>query len=251
MAGVTLRGWQDDRRIRTVSAILLPLLVCLVLVPVRNALPNTAAALVVVVAVVAVAANGRRVEGVLAAASAAVCFDLFLTEPYGQLTITDRGDLETTALLLLVGAAVTELAVRGRRHRIVAQLESGYLDAITATTDLVASNAPAATVVRQVAADLTDLLGARSCTFQRGRAGGMPRLLADGRLRIADGFWPVDRAGLPDLDIEILAERRGTSHGRFVISPAAGSHPTPMARQVAKLLADQVGAAEAHHESAR
>ena len=40
---------------------------------------------------------------------------LLLTEPYARFTITDPNDIEATVLLVLVGLAVTEIALWGRR----------------------------------------------------------------------------------------------------------------------------------------
>ena len=42
-----------------------------------------------------------------------------LTEPYTHFTITDRADIETAVLLMLVGAAVTEVASGGAGNRPV------------------------------------------------------------------------------------------------------------------------------------
>jgi len=59
---------------------------------------------------------------VLAAVSASVWFDFFLTRPYEQHTITRTTDIETTVLILDIGAAVTELAVWGRQQHFAARL---------------------------------------------------------------------------------------------------------------------------------
>src|SRR2546428_173356 len=83
-------------------------------------------------AVVAVAATGYRPAGFLAAASAAAWFDFFLTRPYERFTITRREDIETTVLLLVLGIAVTEIAVWGRRQHAAASRRAGYLDGINA-----------------------------------------------------------------------------------------------------------------------
>jgi K+-sensing histidine kinase KdpD len=48
---------------------------------------------------------------VLAAGSTAVWFDFFLTQPYERFTITRRTDIETIVLLLVIGVAVTKIAV--------------------------------------------------------------------------------------------------------------------------------------------
>src|SRR3979409_2678273 len=108
-------------RFVVLAAVVAPLAVAAVLVPFRTSFPGTDRALLLVVVIVAVAAYGQRLAGMLAAAAGAARFDFFLTAPYEHFTITRRGDIETTCLLLLVGAAATELAVRGRRYRVRAE----------------------------------------------------------------------------------------------------------------------------------
>ena len=62
--------------------------------------------------VVAVAAAGNRLAGYLAAVSAAVRFDFFLASSPAKIEPVNRQiDIETTVLLLVIGVAVTELAV--------------------------------------------------------------------------------------------------------------------------------------------
>ncbi|HZC70734.1 MAG TPA: DUF4118 domain-containing protein [Jatrophihabitans sp.] len=108
--------WSLRDRIAVGVGLVLPGAVSVALAPFRSSFHNTHAALVLVAVVVLVAANGHRVAGVTASASAAVWFDFFLTKPYERFSITHRADIETTVLLVAVGAAVTELAVRGRRR---------------------------------------------------------------------------------------------------------------------------------------
>jgi K+-sensing histidine kinase KdpD len=68
-----------------------PLALAAILVPFRGSFPNTDAALALILVVVAVAANGYRPAGYLAAVSAAVWFDFFLTHPYERFTIKVSG----------------------------------------------------------------------------------------------------------------------------------------------------------------
>ena len=112
-----MSAWLSRDRVAVLGACVVPVAVASALVPFRDDFANTDAALVLVLVVVAVAANGYRLAGVLAALSAGASFDFFLTRPYEQLTITRAADVETAVLLLLVGVGVTELAVRGRRSR--------------------------------------------------------------------------------------------------------------------------------------
>lgn len=132
-------GWLTRDRVAVLAALLLPLAVCALLALFRDSFQNTDAALVLVLVVVAVAANGNRPAGVLAALSAAVWFDFFLTAPYGRFTIDRRLDVETTVLLLAVGVAVTELAAWGRRKAAEASGQAGYLAGIRAAIEVAAT----------------------------------------------------------------------------------------------------------------
>jgi K+-sensing histidine kinase KdpD len=114
-----------------VAAIVAPLALMAILVPFRTSFPNTDAALALMLVVVAVAATGFRLAGILAAVSAAIWFDFFLTRPYERFTITRTADLETTVLILVIGVAVTELAVWGRRQHLAASRRAGYLAALS------------------------------------------------------------------------------------------------------------------------
>jgi hypothetical protein len=49
-----------------------------------------------------------------------------------------RVDIETTVLLLVIGVAVTGLAVWGRRQYVAASRRAGYLDGISAAAQAVA-----------------------------------------------------------------------------------------------------------------
>jgi uncharacterized protein DUF4118 len=238
--------WERDRFALT-AAVLGPLAVSVALVPLRTDFPSAGAVLLLVVAVVAVAANGHRIAGLLAAASAAVCFDFFLTVPYERLAITHRADVETTLLLLAVGAAVTELAARGRQQRRLRIADAAYLAAIRATTELVAAGqTPPAAIVDQVRVQLTGMLGLRGCRFERSVRRYPLSLQSDGRLIRDDISWDVDEYGMPDYEVGVLATCGGRSYGQFVLQPTPGVVPSLEARQVAVMLAGQAGTALAH-----
>jgi len=235
--------WSLRDRIAVVAALVVPFAVAALLVPFRTSVPNTDAALVLVAVVVAVAANGNRLAGILAAGSAALWFDFFLTSPYERLAITHRTDIETTVLLLLVGTAVTELAVRGRRQRMLAATDEAYLSALATTTEIIGAGRSSSEVTDQVGAQLTSLLGLRGCRFEQFSFGGMPRLQADGQLHWRDGVWDLDQHGMPSTSVELLASARGATYGRFVLDRIAGALPPLAARRVASILASLVAAA--------
>jgi K+-sensing histidine kinase KdpD len=228
------------------GALIGPFAIALALVPFRHSFANTDAALILVLAIVAVAATGNRVAGVLGALSAAVWFDVFLTRPYERLTITDRADLETTALLLAVGVGVTELAAWGHRQHALADRDAGYLAGIRAASEAVAAGRSSGDLIDEVSRQLTRVLGLRACRFQYGVAGlGRPaRLRDDGQVEWQGALWDVEQKGLPvDTDIELLVENGGRLQGRFLLSAGSDTHPSVAQRLVAVTLASQVGAA--------
>jgi K+-sensing histidine kinase KdpD len=233
-------------QLAVLAAVAAPLLLTLILVPFRTRLPNTDAALVLILVVVAVAAIGYRLAGAVAALSAAVWFDFFLTRPYERFTITRAADIETTVLILVIGVAVTEIAVWGRRQHVAASRRAGYLEGINAAAEAVAVGGSPSALIDQVCVQLTRLLSLRSCRFEYGVAGlGRPaRLQHDGQL-VTAGASVAERDGLP-ADTELLVENHAILQGRFLMSPEPGSRPTLEQRLVAVAFADQVGAALAN-----
>jgi hypothetical protein len=228
------------------AAVVLPLGVSALLTPFRSSFPNSDAALVLVVTVVAVAAVGYRPAGALAALSAGTWFDFFLTRPYEQLAIIRRADVETTVLLLVVGLAVTELAVRRRHHRTVVRRQREYLGYIQAVVDMTAEGVPDDVLVRGVAGELTELLQLQECRFESDPAeGGAPRIDRNGDVVWVGVGWEAGRAGMPDCPVQLPVRCRGRDFGRFVLTPGYRL-PVPVERRVvAAILADLVGAAMA------
>jgi len=243
-----MQMWRMPRRdtVAVAAGLAGPLALAAILVPFRADFPNTDAALALLLVVVAVAANGYRLAGILAAASAAVWFDFFLTRPYYRLTITRRADIETTILLLLIGVGVTELAVWGRRQRLAASRRAGYLAGINAAAQAVAAGESPPALIERVTGQLIQVLSLRSCRFQYGVAGlGRPaRLRRDGTVVAAHRPGEAAAGGLPPgADIELLVEAGGILQGRFLMTPGPEARPTLEQRLLASALADQVGAA--------
>jgi K+-sensing histidine kinase KdpD len=232
-------------RLAVAAGLLAPLALAAILVPFRAHFQNTDAALALLLVVVGVAAAGNRLAGYLAALSAAAWFDFFLTRPYQTFDITSRYDIQTTVLLLVIGVAVTELAVWGRREHAAAGRRAGYLEGIGVTVEAVAAGAGAA-LIDEVSGQLTRVLSLRSCRWQYGVAGlgHPPRLKHNGWVMAGDQTWDVAAAGLPpDTETELLVEHAGLLQGRFLIMPVPGTRPTREQLLVAIALADQVGAA--------
>ena len=231
-------------RLIWLGALLVPLLVCLAAVPLRQTIANTSVALVLVIVVVAVASLGRRWPGIVAAASAGVWFDFFLTQPYQRLTITSPDDVETLLLLLAVGVAVTEVAQWGRRQQAVAAKRQGYLQGLeTIARAASAGTTSPSRLIEAACEQMTSVLDLDRCRFVYDSGLGRPRIEPDGRLRIGDKVRDVDTIGLPVEDeTELVVENGGRFMGRFLMTPRPGSVTTRGERLVALALATQVGA---------
>jgi K+-sensing histidine kinase KdpD len=230
-----------------------PLALAAVLVPFRSSFANTDAALAMLLIVVAVAAAGYRPAGYLAAVSAAAWYDFFLTRPYETFDISRATDIETTVLLLLIGFAVTEIAVWGHRQRLVASRRSGYLDGINDAARAVAEGDSPSALVDRVARRLVQLLSLRSCQFQYGVAGlGQPaRIGREGLVLVQGRAWDVEQDGFPpSAGVELLVESAGLLQGRYLMQPNPDARPTREQLLVAVAFADQVGAALASGQQA-
>jgi K+-sensing histidine kinase KdpD len=255
MRGRLMARWSGVRGIElidrhrsavVVAAALAPLLACAVIAPFRDTVANTNAALGLVLLVVAAAATGLRPAGISAAVSSGVWFDFFLTEPYHQFAITDRADIETMVLLVLVSGAVGEIALWGRRQQARASRREGYLAGVLDTAGIAASGLlQPPQLVSHVAAQLVALLELDDCRFDRDTRRTSVVLEHDGTASRDGHFVDVDRVGLPsDTEITLPVRHDGVMLGRFLLTAATRVlRPSLEQRQVAALLADQVGIA--------
>ena len=227
------------------TGLVAPLVACLILLPFRNNLPNTSAALLMVLIVVGVASAGDRLAGLLAALSAGLGFDFFLTPPYESLAIASAADLQTTLLLLGVGVGVTEIAYRGRTQHEMASARLGYLEGVEATAKIAAegSSSPYA-LIERVSEQIVQVMGLEKCRFDYGMGLDYPHLEPDGSIRWRNQSWAVDSLGLPtDKDTELVVESGGRFMGRFLLRANPRTRPSRAERMVAAALGAQVGAA--------
>jgi hypothetical protein len=231
-------------RLAIVLGVLAPLAGALILLPLRSHWSNTNVALLLVVIVVAVAAIGNRIAGALAALSAFAWFDFFFTVPYLQFTIRSSANITTAVLLLLVGLAVSQLAARTRRLRVLTITDASYLGLIRDAAEQTRTARSPDAVVEFVRRQLTELLGLDSCRFEYGSLVGQPpRLEPDGSVLAGHRHWDVDEFGFPAGEFEIRTFSGGDYIGRFMCKPRPESRPSAQARLVAVTLADQAGRA--------
>jgi hypothetical protein len=230
------------------AGLLLPLAVSAAVIPLRSSWGVTNLALVLVVAVVAVASIGNRWAGALAALSAAAWFDFFLTVPYYRFTISQSADVKTFVLLLVVGAAVSQLAARARRLRVLAITDARYLAEIHETSELALTARSPDIVVDHVKSQLMNVLDLAGCRFEYGSLlGHPPRLEQDGSVMVGRHRYAVEDGGLPGEEIELRTIANGQYYGRFMLRPKPASRPSLQARLVAVTLADQAGRAFSGH----
>ncbi len=226
---------------------LLPLAAAALLVPFRESTAAANLALALVLPVVAAAAVGGRMPGMVAAVVTAVTYDFFLTRPYLSMRITSRDDIETTALLFIVGAAVGTIAARGRHSRRAVEHGRSELHRIAHLAEMVASGAELVDVLRETEREITELLRLEQCRFETPPFSvdtDRPRLERNGSYGTAHTHR-LTRTGFAfpanGLTLEVLAHGRPV--GRFVLVPAPETGSTLEERVVAIALADQAGAA--------
>lgn len=228
-----------------IAGVLAPLAVAALLVPFRTSLQHSTIVLVFVVVVVAVATTGDRVAAVLAAVVSAASFDFFLTRPYLSLRITSANDLETTAMLLVIGLIVGELAAVGHRRRLDAQRARRELGVLERVAARIAEEPGTLDLIDVVAGELTELLELAECHFSLARPEG-PELRPDGRVDIDHHLWVGDEFALPRDGAVLAVTSGGDQLGWFALVPGRPVGVPLEARKVAVALARQLANALAH-----
>lgn len=225
------------------GALTLPIAVSAAFAPWRRVFPSTGVVLVLIVVVLTMAVVGTRLAGVVASVSSAIWFDFFLTRPYFRFAISHRLDVESTVSIVVVGCVVTELAARSRHHAHASHEEGEWLATACRLTELSATS-PRDEIVESTSSALVSLLNLRECHFVAGDTHSpRPRIVADGEVVHVGLVWPVDDLGIPGPEAEILANWRGRTCGRFVMTPSPGQPVAAIRRSVAVALATMAAAA--------
>lgn len=230
------------------GAALGPLAICALLATDRRDVTQVIAVLVLVLWVVLAASTADRVAALIAAVSGGLWFDFFLARPYHRFAIADTAHIIATVLLVLIGVAVAELALWGRRQQAGAARRSGYLDGLLASAAAIREGGTPARAVTEIAArQIAETLDVERCTFVDGpiRDARIAVLAQDGTVVRAGHRSDVTRLGMPtDEYVAIPVQRGPTVLGYFRVSSATQvSHPSGEQCRVAVLLADQVAGA--------
>ena len=231
-------------RVCLALALVMPLAAAAALVPVRDHVAGADVALIMVLVVVTVAVPGRRIAAAIAGLGAGVWFDFFQVRPYYSFAISRQTDLETTALLLVVGVAVGELTARGRGHRVHADAAVDDIALIHRVAEMVADGAEVDTVIKTVQQSLRELLDLQECWFETSFA-ERPGAFIERQGGVGWGAvsWSPESMGLPSREVTLVVQGQGRPFGRFVLVPSPGVSVSMDRLTVAVALADQVGAA--------
>lgn len=215
-----------------------PVLLAALLGLARDALTPTVVALVLVLAVVAVAAAGDRLSGVVAALSAALGYDVFFTRPFLSPAIASPADVELVVALVLVGLAVSEVAIRGRRAQAASARREGYLSGVAALLDLDEGTSPAQRR-EALARAVGEVVGAERARWHDGPPDRRDAVVGpDGMLRVDGRVREPEREGLPtDRVTSVVASSpRGVTGHVSLTSAARVRRPTREQLRVAALL---------------
>lgn len=234
----TLRSWWT----RLLLAGALPLAVAAAWIPLRDRLPNTDLALLLVLAIAVVGWLIGPLASLPAAVVAAAAFDVMDARPYGTLAMSRGEDIITALILLVTGLLVGVGAARLARYRTSEGHRSDALAVVMEASRLVATGEERQLVTEALAAELRRTLRLAACEFVAEPPGGArPAVARDGSL--VGLLGPASSEASPQLDLPVWCQGDVVAHYRLTL----GAHaPSRDELRVALSLADQAGAAMAN-----
>jgi hypothetical protein len=232
-------------RYALVLALIGPLVVAALMVPLRSHVQNTDLALAMVVAVALLVLPGWRVAAVLAGLSAGAWLDFFLTRPYERFSIQRSSDVQTTVLLAVVGILVGEIATRRRQARRDSIAARDEVVSLYVIAEMLAAGRKTDDIVTSVAEQLHDVLFLENCRFDPTVFdSNSPLLDRAGELHYGRLNWSLAADGLPNRDVILPVESQGRRFGCYVLrGPALGVPLSQDRRLAAVALSDLAGSA--------
>jgi K+-sensing histidine kinase KdpD len=177
-----------------VGAFVASLLIGLLVEPFRATIGLENVVILYLLVVVAAAGIGGRAAGMVAALSAALAYDYFLTTPYHTLVIDTLAQVVTVALLVAAGILVS---IGGRVRRRSAAVAEAHAKVIRLLHQVTETAAVGGAVDRVAAEGLHGLLDARRVSILRRSPDGFA-VTVD----VGDTHLPIDLEALTHLDRE-------------------------------------------------
>jgi K+-sensing histidine kinase KdpD len=211
------------------------------LVGVRDQLGPTNAALILLLFVLLAAIIGGRRAGAVVAVVAGISFDFFHTKPYGSFTISDGQEIITMVLLMAVGMAIGEIAIRADRIRDTTYRRDTGVRRIHTIASIAAAGHSSEEVIAAVCRELTAVLRLDRCWFEPAPyEGELPAIQPSGSIDTNEYHYTPTGFELPAGGAELVVRSGDDVIGRFVLMPRVGVGTALDDRLVAVALADQV-----------
>lgn len=222
--------------------IVLPALAAALLIPLRDTITAPTQTLILVLPVVAVGVLAHRAAAAIAAVSAALAYDVFLTEPYYSFTIDAAEDAEAAIVLGIIGILVGTLVARELEARMRSASRADELAALRSVSHALAAG-DTDRLVDAVTKRISDLLDLRSCDWSAGFHGRVGHVMGtDGSLSDWNG------ASFPDGIVEVPVVHHGTELGRLLLRPQSSAIVSAEERATILAVADILAAGlDPHH----
>jgi hypothetical protein len=202
---------------------------------IRDDVGATNVGIVLSIVVVAAALTGR-LAGLTTAATAALSFNFFHTEPYHSLRVHESSDVVIIALLAALGVVVSDITAWRHRRDAITFGSAAATGAPRRVMEVLAESHPVSEVWPAVTTMIMDQLRLADCTFAAAPHPGMPLISrAGGSNHEGDGGFvlPAHGAALP-----LVAD--GETLGFLVLRPSEGLTSLWVERRVVLALADHL-----------
>lgn len=211
-------------------------------IPLRDRLPNTDLALVLVLVIATVGFLAGARQSLASAVAAAVAFDVLDTRPYGTITMSRGLDITTALILLATGLLVGAGGARLARYRKSEDHRADALAVVMEVSGLVATGEERQLITEALGAELLRTLELVAWEFHgRPPSGRRPSVARDGSL--VGLLSPLSSHTSPQVDLPIWCQGEVVAHYRLTLGT---KRPSQEELRVALSLADHAGAAMSH-----
>lgn len=212
------RRRQEPTRVLSavVSAVILPIVLGVALIPLRDHISQSTSLLMVVPVLVVALLAGRRL-GTVAALSAAATYDVIHTQPFYRPTIDDPDDIVETIVLLAIGISIGYVAESAQRAVVAARVRRKELTAVTDFLEHIGTTIRDEELAEHASRSIVTLLDAHECVWRSDYKGtAAPVLLPDGSLHSIVRRGSEGGGALPPT-IEIPVGHPPAEQGRFLV----------------------------------